>query len=192
MMMLKTAWNEVSSKTIVNCFRKSGISEDARKAAIDYQDDPFKDMINDAEDESADGEENEAIDELQFDLDQLRKVRPDMAPEDLDADSLVDFDIQVTSNESRPLSVAEIVSDYQAVEIVDASSDEDECPEDDDPVLPPSQNEIEGAIETLKKLTLFSNDSELDPLVLIMSKKINQRRLNQMKQSSITDFFEKN
>ena len=99
---------------------------------------------------------------------------------------------QVTSNESRPLSVAEIVSDYQAVEIVDASSDEDECPEDDDPVLPPSQNEIEGVIETLKKLTLFSNDSELDPLVLIMSKKINQRRLSQMKQSSMTDFFEKN
>ena len=91
MIMLKTAWNEVSSKTIVNCFRKSGISEDARKAAIDDQDDPFKDMINDAEDESADGEENEAIDELQFDLDQLRKVRPDMAPKDLDADSLVDF-----------------------------------------------------------------------------------------------------
>ena len=56
-MMLKTAWNEVSSKTIVNCFRKSGISEDARKAAIDDQDDLFKDMINDAEDESADGEE---------------------------------------------------------------------------------------------------------------------------------------
>ena len=148
-------------------------------------------MINDAEDKSADGEENEAIDELQFDLDQLRKVRPDMSPEDLDADSLVDFDIQVTTNESRPLSVAEIVSDYQVVEIVDASSDEDECPEDDDPVLPPSQNEIEGAIETLKKLTLFSNDSELDPLVLIMSKKINQRRLNQMKQSSNNDFFEK-
>ena len=104
MMMLKTAWNEVSSKTIVNCFRKSGISEDARKAAIDDQDDPFKDMINDAEDESVDGEENEAIDELQFDLDQLCKVRPDMAPEDLDADSLVDFDIQVTSSESRPLA----------------------------------------------------------------------------------------
>ena len=83
------------------------------------------------------------------------------------------------------------MSDYQAVEIVDASSDEDECPEDDDPVLPPSQNEIEGAIETLKKLTLFSNDSELDPLLLTMSKQINQRRLNQMKQSSITDFFEK-
>ena len=55
MMMLKTAWNEVSSKTIVNCFLKSGISEDARKAAIDDQDDRFKDMINDAEDESVDG-----------------------------------------------------------------------------------------------------------------------------------------
>ena len=45
-------------------------------------------MINDAEDWSADGEENEAIDELQFDLKHIRKVRPDMAPEDLDTDSL--------------------------------------------------------------------------------------------------------
>ena len=53
-------------------------------------------------------------------------------PDDLDADSLMDFDIKLMTNESHPLSVAEIVNEYQKVEIVDvdASSDDDkdECP----------------------------------------------------------------
>ena len=83
MMMLKTAWDEVTNKTIVNCFRKSGISEDARKGAIDDHDDPLKEMVDDAEDDSAAEEEDDAVEELQFDLDRLRKTRADLAPEDL-------------------------------------------------------------------------------------------------------------
>jgi len=157
---------------------------------MDDHDDPFKDMFDDhAEDESAD-EEEDAVDELEFNLDQLRKVKQDMAPEDLDADLLIDFDIQVMTTESRPLSVAEIVSDYQVVEIADGSSDEEADPEDD-PISTPSQNEIEGAIETLRKLTLFTADSELDPLLSKISRKVNQRRFAQMKQSTIDDFFQK-
>ena len=34
MMMLKTAWDEVTEKTILNCFRKSGISVEAQTSAI--------------------------------------------------------------------------------------------------------------------------------------------------------------
>ena len=115
-----------------------------------------------------------------------------MAPENLDADSLVDFDREVATNESQPLSVNEIVNEYlsQPVETVEyISSDEDEFP--DEPISPPSRNEVDGAIEILNRLTLFTTDLELDPLLLKVSNKINQRRLDRMKQSSLTDFFQK-
>ena len=76
-----------------------------------------------------DGKDNSAVDELKFDLNQLREARPDLAPENLDRDGLVDSYREVATNESRPLSVDEIVNEYfpQPVETVeDGSSDEDE------------------------------------------------------------------
>ena len=72
MIMLKKGWGEVTEQTIRNCFRKSGISLEAQKGTMDH-DDPFKGMVDDGEDESA-------VDELEFDLNQLREARPDLAP----------------------------------------------------------------------------------------------------------------
>ena len=86
--------------------------------------------------------------------------------------------------------VNEIGNKYlpQPVEIVeDGSSDEDEVP--DKPISQLSRNEIDEAIEILNRLTLFTTDSDLDPLLLKVSNKINQRRLGRMKQFSISDFF---
>ena len=45
----------------------------------------LKGMVDDGEDESA-------VDELEYDLNRLREARPDLAPENLDVDGLVDFD----------------------------------------------------------------------------------------------------
>ena len=143
MMMLKKAWGEVTEQTIRNCFRKSGISLEAKEGAMDDHDDPFKGMVDDSEDDSA-------VDELELDLNQLREARPDLASKNLDADGLVDFDREVATNESRPLSVDEIVNEYlpQPDETVeDGSSDEDEVP--DEPISPPLRNEVAEAIEIL-------------------------------------------
>ena len=100
----------------------------------------------------------------------------------------------IPNNESRPLSVAEIVNEYQKVEIVDADAssddDKDDCP-DNDPVSLPSQFEIEDAIETLKKLTLFETDPKFDTLLSQMSVKINHRRLVNRRKTKIMDFYEK-
>ena len=151
---------------------------------MDDHDDPFKWMVDDGEDDS--------VDELEFDLNQLREARPDLTLENLDLDGPVDFDREVATNESRPLSVDEIVNEYlpQPVETVeDGSSDEDEVP--DEPISPPSRNEVDEAIEILNRLTLFTTDLDLDPLLLKVSNKINQRRLDRMEQSSISDFFKK-
>ena len=38
---LKKAWNTISNQTLTNCFRKSGISEDAQKA-MNEEEDPFE------------------------------------------------------------------------------------------------------------------------------------------------------
>ena len=96
------------------------------------------------------------------------------------------------TNESRPLSVDEIVNKYlpQPAETVeDGSSDENEVI--DEHLSPPSRNEVDEAIEILNRLTLFMTDLDLDPLLLKVSNKMNQRRLDRMKHSSISDFFKK-
>ena len=152
---------------------------------MDDHDDPFKGMVDDGEDDSS-------VEELEVDLNQFREARPDLAPENLDADGLVDFDRAVATDESRPLSVDEIVNKYlpQPDETVeDSNSYEDEVP--DETISPPSRNEADEAIEILNRLTLFTTDLDLDPVLLKVSNKINQRRLDRMKESSIRDFFQK-
>ena len=96
------------------------------------------------------------------------------------------------TKESRPSSVDGIVNEYlrQPVETVeDASSDKDEVP--DEPISPPSRNEVGEAIEILNRLTLLTTDLDLVPLFLKVSNKINQRRLDRMQPSSISDFFKR-
>ena len=45
-----------------------------------------------------DGENSSAVDELEFEVNQFRKARPELAPENLDADRIVDFDREVVTN----------------------------------------------------------------------------------------------
>ena len=126
---------------------------------MDYHDDPFKRMVDD-------GENYIAADELEFKLNQLREAKPDVAPENLDADGLVDFDREVVTNESRSLSANKAVNEYlrQTVETIeDGSNDEDEV--SDEPIPSPSRK-VDEAIERLNRLTLFTTDLDLDPLIL--------------------------
>ena len=119
---------------------------------MDDHDDPFKGMVDDGGDDSA-------VDELEFDLNQLHEARADLSPENVDVDGLVDFDRKLGTNKSWPLSVDEIVNKYlpQPVETVEGgTSDKDEVP--NEPISTPSQNEVDEAIETLIRLTLFITD----------------------------------
>ena len=75
----------MTDQTIRNCFRKSEISLDAQEGAMDDHDDPFKGMVDD-------GEDGSVADELEFYLNQICEARPDLAPENLDTDGLIDFD----------------------------------------------------------------------------------------------------
>ena len=136
------------------------------------------------------GEDDSAVDQSEFDLNQLCEARPGLAPENLDADGLVDFDREVATNESRHLPVNDTINKYLPLHvktIEDGCSDKDEVL--DKLVLPPSRNEVDEAVEILNRLPLFTTDVDLDPLILKVSNKINQRRLDKMKQSSISYFF---
>ena len=50
MQMLVAAWDAVTTKTVLNCFRKSKISSDGQKAAIVEDNDPFKESEEEIED----------------------------------------------------------------------------------------------------------------------------------------------
>ena len=75
MKILVSSWEAVSTGTIINCFKKAGISLEAQCAAITDADDPFKD--------------------LKESLDELNAADPDMVPEGLSVESVVDVDNDV-------------------------------------------------------------------------------------------------
>ena len=79
MIIVKTAWDELTEKTILNCLQKSGISVEAQASAINDHDNPFEEIMDDDEDDSA-------VEELEFDLNHFCEARPDLAPENLDPD----------------------------------------------------------------------------------------------------------
>ena len=48
--MLVSAWDALSRQTIVNCFRKSGISTESQEADIAENDDPFRELQDETDD----------------------------------------------------------------------------------------------------------------------------------------------
>ena len=78
--MLARAWDSVEEKTIMNCFRKAGISPGTQISAMN------------------DDDENDPFSDLQYDLNVLRESQPELVPDDLTAADLVDVDTNVMPN----------------------------------------------------------------------------------------------
>ena len=72
MQLLVAAWYALTTKTIVNCFRKSKIPIENQKAAIAEKDGPFK--------------------ELEEEIENLRSIQPDLVSENMDAASFTYVD----------------------------------------------------------------------------------------------------
>ena len=70
--ILASSWEAVSAQTIVNCYRKAGITCEAQNAAITEADDRFSD--------------------LKESLQQLHDIDPDKVPESVTPESLIDVD----------------------------------------------------------------------------------------------------
>lgn len=80
--MLKKSWDEISKKTIQNCFRKAGISAQSHESAMDENDDLFKKVLCNGDAQ---------IGELEFNLNQFRQVIPELAPANLNTNELVEL-----------------------------------------------------------------------------------------------------
>ena len=79
MQMLDVAWEKVTTKTIVNCFEKAGISKEKKSEALLDADNPFKD--------------------LQEQLDKFAVYNPNFFPEGTTANDIVSVDDSVTITE---------------------------------------------------------------------------------------------
>ena len=95
MKMLVSAWDALSTKTIVNCFRKSGISAESQETTPAEDDDPFW--------------------ELQDEIDVLRSVQPDLIEEDFDATTFTNVQTEVIAVPPPP-SDAEVVAELLETE----------------------------------------------------------------------------
>ena len=102
--MLVSSWEAVSAQTVVNCFRKAGIAPEAQNAAITDADDPFSD--------------------LQESLQQLHNIDPNMVPEVVTPESLIDVDNEVIT------TVPMITDDYILRSV--KTNQQEQSEEDDD------------------------------------------------------------
>ena len=80
-------------------------------------------------------------------------------------------------------------------EVIERENEESEDDQDDDEnKLPtrPSTNEVVDALETLQDLSIFSmHENEIQFLVLNMERLLDRERIDNLKQSVVTDFFKR-
>ena len=166
---LVSSWNAVSKETIVNCFKKSNISQSNQQAAVNDDDDPFK--------------------SLQEDLEKLHELDNDAIQPNLSAESFADLDCEVATSGSFSND------DDIIVEVIEGENEESEDDQDDEESMPPthpSTNEVEDALETLQKLPIFSTRRDkIRSLVLNMESLLVREQIDDLKQSVVTDFFKR-
>ena len=125
-----SSWNAVSKETIVNCFKKSNISQSNQQAAVN---DPFK--------------------SLQGDLEKLHELDNDAIQPNLSVESFADLDSEVVTS-------ASLSNDDDIIaEVIEGEKEESEDDQDDEESTPPtrpSTSEVEDALETLQGLSMFS------------------------------------
>ena len=170
--MLVSAWDSVTTKTVVNCFRKSKISSESQNAAITDDDNPFKD--------------------LEEEIENLRSVQPDLVLDTIDASSFTDVDADVAAVQP-PLSDAEILMDLLDTE--DGGNDDDDDGDngvcDDEPVACPKYNDLLEMVEMMKQFSLFSKNGETVQSYANQLGRIVDEHFSAKKQSDIHDFFKK-
>ena len=120
MQMLVAAWDAVTTKTLVNCFRKSKISSKSQKTVITEDDDLFK--------------------ELEEEIEFIHSVQPDLVSKNMDEASFTDFDAEFLAIQLSP-SDTKIIA--QLLETEDVSNDNDDAIKtEDEPVYCPDRKEL--------------------------------------------------
>ena len=114
-----------------------------------------KDQVNATEDS------DDPFKELENDLTELQKIDPMLVPQDLTAQEIVDFDINVITTDNPE-------TDEEILESVQSDKDEETNGDNsleimevfDEPISKPTQTEIRNALETLQNLCLFNKSGD--------------------------------
>ena len=146
MKILVSSWEAVSEQTIVNYFRKAGITSEAQNAAITDADDPFS--------------------YLKENLQQLHDIDPDMVPESVTPESLIDVDNEV-------ITTAPMITDDDVLRSIttnqqEQSDEDDDNDEEVEEAAPerPLRFQVDSAIDAIRNVVLYSSNGEEMSLVI--------------------------
>ena len=169
MKILVSSWEAVSAQTIVNCFRKSGITSEAQNAAITDADDPFSD--------------------LKESLHQLHDSDPDIVPESITPESLIAVDSKVIA--TAPMITDDILRNVTTNQ-QEQSDEDDDNNEEVEEAAPerPLRFQVESAIDVIRNAAFYSSNGEEMSLVINKFEKLfTEDRIASKKQKNIWDFF---
>ena len=124
---------------------------------------------------------------MEEDLEKLYELDNDVIQPNLSAESFVDLDREVVTS-------ASFSNDDDIIDkVIEGENEETKDDQDDEEsMLPthPSTNEVKGVLETLQVLSMFSTRSdEIRSLVMNIESLLVHERIDDLKQSVVTDFF---
>ena len=171
MAILTEAWGRVSEETIRNCFRKAGIGNQAQQSALNDDDDPFKILLED--------------------ISALRERSPELVPDEVSAEDVVDTDSGVLTSDIGSLSDEGILAEFREENQMEVD-DGDDGNEDEQEETPkrPTKSEVHQAIETLSRYSLFAVEgAEIRRQTSQLSFTIDKSIRKNQKQQNIQRFF---
>ena len=139
MTLLTVAWECVSPITLVNCFRRAGMSSESQALSQSDDDDPFKLLAA-------------QLEEFQDKCE---------SPSDFTVDGYEDAYEDVVTSEAHLLTESEIIARVTQTQL-DAAEHDDKNEEDnvDWEMLPPRRDQVRQAIEILQSCCLYQDDGE--------------------------------
>ena len=139
MAILTEAWGRVPG-TIRNCCRKAGIGNQAQQSALNGDDDPFKFLFGD--------------------ISALRERSPELVPDEVRAEDVVDTDSRVLPSDIGSLSDEDILVEFREENQmeVDDGDDGNEVEKQEETPKRPTKSEVHQAIETLSRYSLCADE----------------------------------
>ena len=124
---------------------------------------------------------------MQEDFKRLPELDNDAIQPNLLSESFADLDSEVVTSASFS-NDDDIIAEITEGE--NEESEDDQGDEESTPPTSPSTNEVEGALETLQDLSMFSTrGEEIRSLVLNIESLLVREWIDNLKQSVVTDFF---